>query len=64
LPVKKPARIFDEKFPLGLAAPDHAVSYGTVLSIDTFPGTSCQATIGMSLWDTNKPLDSSLPTEN
>src|SRR5271165_3267476 len=34
-------------FPWGLAAPDHAVPYGTVLSRDAFPGTSCQATIGV-----------------
>src|SRR5208337_3535325 len=32
---------------LGLAAPDHTVPYGTVLSRDAFPGTSCQATIGV-----------------
>jgi hypothetical protein len=25
---------------------DHTVPYGTVLSWDAFPGTSCQATIG------------------
>ena len=35
----------------GLAAPDHTVPYGTVLSEDAFPGTSCQATIGVSLRD-------------
>jgi hypothetical protein len=28
-------------------APDHTVPYGTVLSRDAFPGTSCQATIGV-----------------
>jgi hypothetical protein len=38
---------FDEKVPLGLAAPDHAVPYGTVLSMDAVPGTSWQATIGV-----------------
>src|ERR1700722_5573145 len=27
--------------------PDHTVPYGTVLSRDGFPGTSCQATIGV-----------------
>src|SRR5580692_2426518 len=27
--------------------PDHTVPYGTVLSRDAFPGTSCQATIGV-----------------
>src|SRR3984893_8285380 len=32
---------------LGLATPDHTVPYGTVLSRDAFPGTSCQATIGV-----------------
>jgi hypothetical protein len=26
-----------------IATPDHAVPYGTVLSEDVFPGTSCQA---------------------
>src|SRR5271169_6444689 len=35
------------EIPLGLAAPDHTVPYGTVLSRDAFPGTSCQATIGV-----------------
>jgi hypothetical protein len=30
-----------------LAAPDHTVPCGTVLSRDAFPGTSCQATIGV-----------------
>ncbi len=30
---------------------DHTVPYGTVLSEDTFPGTSCQATSGVSLRD-------------
>ncbi|HKM59137.1 MAG TPA: hypothetical protein VJX28_10330, partial [Chthoniobacterales bacterium] len=33
--------------PLGLAAPDHTVPYGTILSRDAVPGTSCQATIGV-----------------
>jgi hypothetical protein len=31
--------------------PDHAVPCETVLSRDAFPGTSCQATIGVSLRD-------------
>jgi hypothetical protein len=31
--------------------PDHTVPYGTVLSVGAFPGTSCQATIMLSLWD-------------
>jgi hypothetical protein len=41
---------------------DHTVPYGTVLSVEAFPGTSCQArheqaiarrmaTIMLSLWD-------------
>jgi hypothetical protein len=29
-----------------IAVPDHSVPYGTVLSRDAFPGTSCQTTIG------------------
>src|SRR5271165_4681445 len=37
---------FRREIPLGLAAPDHTVPYGTVLSRDAFPGTSCQATTG------------------
>src|ERR1700731_4178079 len=58
------ARRFDdwsEKFPIrrlktftldvGLAAPDQTVPYGTVLSRDAFPGTSCLATIMLSLRD-------------
>src|SRR5580704_7048888 len=32
---------------LGLATPDHTVPYVTVLSRDAFPGSSCQATIGV-----------------
>jgi hypothetical protein len=36
---------------LELAAPDHTVPYGTVPSMDAFPGTSCQATIVLSLRD-------------
>jgi hypothetical protein len=48
--MKHGARLRRE-IPLGLAAPDHTVSYGTVLSGKTFPGTSCQATIMLSLWD-------------
>ena len=36
---------------LGLAAPDHTVPYGTLHSVDDFPGTSCQATIMLSLRD-------------
>jgi hypothetical protein len=42
---------FRREIPLGLAAPDHTVPYGTVPSMDDFPGTSCQATIMLSLWD-------------
>jgi hypothetical protein len=40
-------RTFRRKISVGLAAPDHTVPYGTVLSRDAFPGTSCQATIGV-----------------
>src|ERR1700751_4142805 len=40
--LKKHGRTFRREIPLGLAAPDHTVPYGTVLSRDTFPGTSCQ----------------------
>ena len=36
---------------VGLAAPDHTVPYGTVLWRDAFPGTSCLATIMLSLRD-------------
>jgi hypothetical protein len=36
---------------VGLAAADHTVPYGTVLWRDAFPGTSCQATIMLSLRD-------------
>jgi hypothetical protein len=32
-------------------APDHTVPYGTVLSGDAFPGTSCLAKISLSLRD-------------
>src|SRR5580700_281139 len=39
--------LFRREIPLGLATPDHTVPYGTVLSRDAFPGTSCQATIGV-----------------
>jgi hypothetical protein len=30
---------------------NHTVPYGTVLSVNPFPGTSCPATIMLSLWD-------------
>jgi hypothetical protein len=33
----------------GLLRPDHTVPYGTVLSRGNIRGTSCQATIGLSL---------------
>ena len=36
---------------VGSAAPDHTVPYGTVPSGDIFPGTSCLATISLSLRD-------------
>ena len=45
--VKKHGAHFRREIPLGLAAPDHTVPYGTVLSRDAFLGTSCQATIGV-----------------
>jgi len=38
---------------LRVAAPAHTVPYGTVLSRDAFPGTSCLATIVLSLRDKN-----------
>src|ERR1700736_5560870 len=41
---------FDAKY-LGSAAPDRTVPSGTALSTDAFPGTSCQATISLSLRD-------------
>jgi hypothetical protein len=37
---------FPREMPMELAAPDQTVPYGTVHSRDTFPGTSCLATIG------------------
>ncbi len=37
--------------PVGSAPPDHTVPYGTVPSRDAFPGTSCLATISLSLRD-------------
>src|SRR5580704_16241501 len=49
------SRRFSREMPLGLAAPDHTVPYGTVLSRDTFPGTSCLATIVLSLRDADQP---------
>jgi hypothetical protein len=36
---------------MGLAVPDHTVPYGTVLSRTLSRGTSCQATIDVSLRD-------------
>jgi hypothetical protein len=33
--------------------PDQTVPSGTVLLVDAFLGTSCQATIMLSLWDEN-----------
>jgi hypothetical protein len=38
---------------LELAAPDHTVPYGTVLWRDAYPGTSCLATIALSLRNKN-----------
>src|ERR1700722_575546 len=40
--VERPARSSWSSF-----VPDHTVPYGTVLWRDAFPGTSCQATIGV-----------------
>src|ERR1700720_3444257 len=48
---------FRREIPLGLAVPDHTVPYGTVLSGDAIPGTSCQATVGCpsgTLWSTGR----------
>jgi hypothetical protein len=36
---------------MALAAPDHSVPYADGSFEDAFPGTSCQATIGVSLRD-------------
>jgi hypothetical protein len=49
--LKKHGARFDEEIPLGIAAPDHTVPYGTVLPGTLSPGTSCQATIVLSLRD-------------
>ena len=46
-----PVRHLVTLLPVGSAAPDHTVPYGTVLSRDAFPGTSCLATISLSLRD-------------
>ena len=37
--------------PLGSTPPDHTVPYGTVVLWGAIPGTSCLATIGLSLRD-------------
>jgi hypothetical protein len=42
---------FPRDIPRELVAPDHTVPHGTVHLRDTFPGTSCLATISLSLWD-------------
>src|SRR3984957_7924437 len=39
--------VLSQSFSLLSFVPDHTVPYGTVLSRDAFPGTSCQATIGV-----------------
>ena len=39
--------VLSQSFSLLSFVPDHTVPYGTVLSRDAFPGTSCQATIGI-----------------
>src|SRR6202043_1039931 len=46
-PETETRRTCRREIPLGFAAPDHTVPCGTVLSRDAFPGTSCQATIGV-----------------
>ena len=48
---KETRRTLRPTYPRGLAAPDHTVPYGTVLSRGAVPGTSCQATIGLPLRD-------------
>ena len=50
---KETRRTFRREIPVGSAAPDHTVPSGTVLSRDAFPGTSCLATISLSLRDKN-----------
>jgi hypothetical protein len=47
-------RPFPREIPLELAVSEHTVPYGTVHSRDTFPGTSCLATIGLSLRDKSR----------
>ena len=43
---------------VGSAAPNHTVPYGTVPSGDIFPGTSCLATISLSLRDkSHSPIE-------
>src|SRR3984957_11076523 len=39
--------VLSQSFSLFSVVPDHTVRCGTVLSRDAFPGTSCQATIGV-----------------
>jgi hypothetical protein len=39
--------VLSQSFSLLSLVPGHTVPYGTVLSMDAFPGTSCQATIGV-----------------
>ena len=46
-----PVRHLVTLLPVGSATPDHTVPYGTVLSGGAFPGTSCLATIMLSLRD-------------
>jgi hypothetical protein len=48
--LKRHGAHFDEKYH-GIPAQDHPVPYGTVLSRDVVPGTSCLATIALSLRD-------------
>jgi hypothetical protein len=39
--------VLSQSFSLLSFVPDHTVPYGTALSREAFPGTSCQATIGV-----------------
>ena len=47
-PIRRPKTL---TLSVGLATPNHTIPYGTVLWRDAFPGTSCLATIMLSLRD-------------
>ena len=49
--LKKHGAHFDEKYLWDQLRTNHTVPYGTVLLRDAFPGTSCLATVMLSLWD-------------